>query len=246
MIPGLEMLACEDLAVPMEVMEHVVRVESSGNPYAIGVVGARLERQPESLEEAVATAEHLEEGGHNFSLGLAQVNRYNLAAQGLDSYEAAFAVCPNLAAGARILADCHGRANGDWGKAFSCYYSGNFTRGFRDGYVQKVGRSMRAAGLDILAGWRGDSRVDSASAWAGSMRVATLRERRSSPALPAAALPPPGPQHPADGDPLVATAPGASDGPFVPLVTAPAGAAPVRQPAALTSSPLGADSAFVF
>ena len=40
MIPGLEMLACQDLAVPMEIMEHVVRVESSFNPYAIGVVGA--------------------------------------------------------------------------------------------------------------------------------------------------------------------------------------------------------------
>ena len=38
------------------------------------------------------------------SLGLAQVNRHNLARQGLDSYEKAFAVCPNLQAGSRILA----------------------------------------------------------------------------------------------------------------------------------------------
>lgn len=138
MLPGLEMLACPELAVPMEVMQHVVRVESSFNPYAIGVVGARLVRQPRNLGEAVSTARMLEEKGYNFSLGLAQVNRYNLASQGLDSYEKAFEVCPNLQAGSRILAECHGRAGGDWGKALSCYYSGNFTRGFRDGYVQKV------------------------------------------------------------------------------------------------------------
>ena len=94
----------------MDVMEHVVRVESSFNPYAIGVVGARLERQPRSLEEAVATAARLEREGYNFSLGLAQVNRHNLAPQGLDSYERAFSACENLAAGSRILADCHVRA----------------------------------------------------------------------------------------------------------------------------------------
>lgn len=38
--------ACTDLAVPHDIMHHVVRVESSGNPYAIGVVGGRLQRQP--------------------------------------------------------------------------------------------------------------------------------------------------------------------------------------------------------
>lgn len=150
MIPGIEMFACQDLAVPADVMQHVVRVESSFNPYAIGVVGARLARQPRSLEEAVATAAKLEREGYNFSIGLAQVNRYNLAAQGLDSYEEAFSACPNLAAGARILADCRNRAGGDWGKAFSCYYSGNFERGFRDGYVQKVHASIQAAGQEAI------------------------------------------------------------------------------------------------
>src|SRR5690606_10187512 len=134
-----------ELAVPKEIMQHVVRVESSFNPYAIGVVDARLVRQPRNLGEAVSTARMLEQQGYNFSLGLAQVNRYNLAKQGLDSYERAFEVCPNLQAGARILAECHERAGGDWGKAFSCYYSGNFTTGFRHGYVQKVFDAWRTA-----------------------------------------------------------------------------------------------------
>lgn len=145
MLPGLDQLACQDLAVPIDVMEHVVRVESSFNPFAIGVVGGRLVRQPKTLPEALATARMLEERGYNFSLGLAQVNRHNLARYGLTSYEAAFASCPNLRAGARILAKCHQRTGGDWGKAFSCYYSGNTVTGFRHGYVQKVFASMRDA-----------------------------------------------------------------------------------------------------
>lgn len=139
--------SCHDLAVPMEVMQHVINVESGSNPYAIGVVGARLERQPQNLDEAVATARMLESQGYNYSLGIAQVNRANFARYGLDSYEKAFDVCPNLTAGTQILAQCYAQANGDWNKAFSCYYSGNFAKGFEDGYVQKVVDSMNRSGL---------------------------------------------------------------------------------------------------
>ena len=151
MLPDMDVMNCQHLAVPIAVMQHVVDVESSGNPYAIGVVGGRLVRQPLSLPEAVATARMLERRGYNFSLGLAQVNRHNLAKYGLATYETAFQACPNLQAGARILADCHARSGNDWGKAFSCYYSGNFVTGFRDGYVRKVFASMRAADGPIPA-----------------------------------------------------------------------------------------------
>lgn len=146
-LPGMELLSCPDLAVPRDVMHHVVKVESSFNPYAIGVVGGRLQRQPKSLSEALATVRMLEGRGFNFSLGLAQVNRHNLAKYGLTSYEQAFQSCPNLVAGSRILAECHGRSGQDWGKSFSCYYSGNFTTGFRHGYVQKVYASMQRGQL---------------------------------------------------------------------------------------------------
>ena len=134
--------SCTDLAVPHDVMHHVVRVESSGNPYAIGVVGGRLQRQPKNLAEAVATAKMLEQKGFNFSLGLAQVNRYNLKKYGLHSYEHAFQVCPNVKAGSHILRECYNRAK-DWGKSFSCYYSGNFVTGYKHGYVQKIFSSRR-------------------------------------------------------------------------------------------------------
>ncbi len=146
MLPGMEMLACPNLAVSPEVMQHIVHVESSANPYAIGVVGGQLERQPKTLPEALATVQMLDDKGYNFSVGLAQVNRANLGRYGLDTYEKAFSACGNLSAGAQILADCYASAHGDWGKAFSCYYSGNFTTGFRDGYVQKIYDSINREG----------------------------------------------------------------------------------------------------
>ena len=149
MLPGIELLNCQGLAAPMEVMKHVVSVESSFNPYAIGVVGGRLVRQPDTLAEALSTVRMLEKKGYNFSLGLAQVNRYNLAKWGLPSYEDAFRPCPNLVAGSRILAECHARTDGDWGKALSCYYSGNTVTGFRHGYVQKVFALMRGDGMAV-------------------------------------------------------------------------------------------------
>jgi type IV secretion system protein VirB1 len=65
-----------------------------------------------------------------------------LAKYGLFSYQAAFDVCSNIRAGSQILRECYGRAQ-DWGKAFSCYYSGNFVTGYKHGYVQKVFASMR-------------------------------------------------------------------------------------------------------
>lgn len=139
----MELMGCQGLSVPNEVMHHVVQVESAFNPYAIGVVGGRLVRQPRNLPEALATVRMLEGRGFNFSLGLAQVNRYNLGKYGIDSYEKAFEPCTNLTAGSKILAECYHRASGDWGKSFSCYYSGNFSTGFRHGYVQKIYASLR-------------------------------------------------------------------------------------------------------
>lgn len=253
MIPGLEMLACQDLAVPMEIMEHVVRVESSFNPYAIGVVGTRLARQPANLEEAVATASRLERDGYNFSLGLAQVNRHNLAAQGLSSYELAFSACPNLAAGARILADCHVRAGGNWDKAFSCYYSGNFSRGFRDGYVDRIRHSMATAGRKLL----GAIPVAGSPERPGKSRGrADLVSRRAAVATPAAAMSDapagttriPVPAQARDAVGVAVVGSGIVDPPpFVPWVSAPTAAPPQPSPPLPPEAPgRDGDSAFVF
>ena len=155
MITGMEIAACQHMAVPAEVMQHIVNVESGYNPFAIGVVGGQLVRQPQNLDEALATVHMLDEKGYNYSLGVAQVNRANLSKYGLTSYEQAFDVCPNLTAGARILSECYASSGNDWGKSFSCYYSGNFVTGYRDGYVQKIYDSINgtahASGADAAA-----------------------------------------------------------------------------------------------
>jgi len=189
MLPGMELMGCTDLAVPAEVMRHVVGVESSYNPFAIGVVGGRLARQPRTLAEALSTTRMLEREGYNFSVGLAQVNRHALASQGLDTHEQAFDACPNLRAGARILAECHRRAGGDWGRAFSCYYSGNFVTGFQHGYVQKVLASWQAGrqvdAIPVLRSATGRSTGSHARTAASSSRIARRVQEASPARIPA-------------------------------------------------------------
>jgi type IV secretion system protein VirB1 len=138
-------------------MAAIVRTESGFNPYAIGVVNGRLLRQPTSLNEAVATAHALSAGGWNFSVGLAQVNLENWYVYGLNE-QSAFDPCRNLAAGAAILQGCFEsarRAQTDTGAnsqsalraSLSCYASGNFSTGYRTGYVQRVVNNARIAAL---------------------------------------------------------------------------------------------------
>lgn len=130
--------------VHVDTMRRIVQVESGFNPYAIGVVGARLQRQPRSSAEALATIQWLDANGYNYSVGLVQVNRSNFRAHGLTPATALMA-CPNLRAGGAILTACFRRASKPsvapqtaLRAAFSCYESGNFRTGFTDGYVLKV------------------------------------------------------------------------------------------------------------
>ncbi len=129
-------------------LAKIVRVESSGNPYAIGVVGGRLERQPAGLQEAVSTVDYLEKAGYNYSIGLSQVNRVHFKQLGWQGkIQSGFDVCQNLRAGARIYSQCKENAarslktsdaTSVHRAALSCYYSGNFVTGERHGYVDKV------------------------------------------------------------------------------------------------------------
>lgn len=141
----LDFLALAQACAPTvhaDTLNRIVAIESGFNPNAIGVVGARLARQPRTRTEALVTAEALQAAGHNFSVGLAQVNRQHFVRFGL-SLADAFEPCTNLRTGAAILGECFARARhrdeqSALRAAFSCYYSGNFRTGFDHGYVQKV------------------------------------------------------------------------------------------------------------
>ena len=129
----------------------IVAVESGFNPYTIGVVGGELDRQPRSLGEATATARSLQRGGWDYSVGLAQINRRNFARLGLDN-AAALDPCRNLAAMQTLLSECVERSGASpqraLRRALSCYYSGNFETGFRDGYVRCVVAAGRPRGSE--------------------------------------------------------------------------------------------------
>ena len=144
-------LACSP-QVHLTTAHALVAVESAFNPWAIGVVGGSLQRQPRHRTEALATALALQAAGRNFSVGLGQINLGNFQRLGL-SLESAFEPCSNLAAMQTVLSECFERArrkspsrSGDQvalRAALSCYYSGNFTTGFRHGYVGKVVAAAR-------------------------------------------------------------------------------------------------------
>lgn len=150
-------LACAP-QVHADTAQALVSVESGFNPWAIGVVGGSLLRQPRHRREAVATAKALQAAGWNFSVGLGQINVGNFKRLGL-TLEAAFEPCSNLGAMQTVLAECFDRAQAPAStqpvdqaalrQALSCYYSGNFTTGFRHGYVAKVLVAVSAAGRSV-------------------------------------------------------------------------------------------------
>ena len=138
-----------------KIMHGIIRQESSFNPYAIGVVNGRLSRQPRNKEEAVAAVRTLQSKGMNYSMGLAQVNKQHMSRFGLTA-ESIFDPCANVYAGSKIFDDCYTAAKKRFGNtpyaigaALSCYYSGNFTTGFKRygndkaPYVDSVREQMR-------------------------------------------------------------------------------------------------------
>lgn len=141
-------VACAPQVHPATV-QALVSVESSFNPYAIGVVGGALVRQPRNRAEALATIDALQAAGWNYSVGLGQINVANFARLGLTP-ATALDPCTSLTAMQSVLAECYQRAlpqaepQTALRRALSCYYSGNFVTGVRHGYVGRVVASARS------------------------------------------------------------------------------------------------------
>lgn len=148
---------CTPANVSPQTMSAIMRVESAHRPLAIGYKIIRkhdrkefaLNAQPRTLEQAVHWARWLTANGYEFDAGTAQVHSTNFQKYGL-TIETAFDSCQNIRAGALILKDCYARALPRFGEeqtalraALSCYQSGNFSTGFRTGYVTKVVAAAR-------------------------------------------------------------------------------------------------------
>lgn len=118
--------------------------ESKHNFNAIGVntKGVRLPKQPRNYGEAVTTAKQLIAAGVNIDMGFGQINSSNLKWLGL-SVEQVYEPCTNLTALQTVLMSCFQRGTQDHPykrlqQAFSCYNTGNNSKGFSNGYVQSV------------------------------------------------------------------------------------------------------------
>lgn len=142
--------------VSVSTLRAIATVESAFNPYAIGVVGTALRRQPSTLLEGIATATALQAAQKRFSAGIAQIYVGNWTTVGLTN-ETVFEPCANLRAAAAILTGCHRRAarvsqNAQVAlrRALSCYYANNFTTGFSEGYVQRVVATAMKHGVDAM------------------------------------------------------------------------------------------------
>lgn len=144
MIPSLDMLQHYAPDVAPQTIAAIIRVESGGNQFAVGINGPiRLRSRPKTAEQAVAAARHFISKGFSVDLGLMQINSRNLRALGL-TVEQAFDPATNVQAGARILCRGYRGAVKRYGPgqnalraALSAYNTGNYEQGFRNGYVAK-------------------------------------------------------------------------------------------------------------
>lgn len=132
--------------VDPHVMARIVKVESSFNPYAIGIVGnKRLARQPKTKAEAKQTAQWLLNNGYKIAMGLGQIYYKEMPGLGF-TLDDVFDPCRNLHGSGIILSKKYEAAKrkhpGDeqmaLRAAFSAYNTGSLSSGFKNGYVKQV------------------------------------------------------------------------------------------------------------
>lgn len=150
---------CQNV-VDTSVLMSIANLESSRDEFAVGIVGLTSTFKPKDKAEAIQYIKELDKSGANYSVGLMQVNKHNFSQYGL-TLDTAFDHCKNIEAGAKIFNECFQRAkvrspnksNDDLlNDSASCYYSGNFTRGYKKEENRKftyVEKFQRFQGKDI-------------------------------------------------------------------------------------------------
>lgn len=142
-------LQCAPDVAP-ETLMPLVAVESAAKPFVVANVTDNTSHFFDEKERAVAFVNTLAAQGKNYSAGLMQINAKNFAWLGLTN-ETVFDHCANIRAGAKVLQSCYARAAKNETSeqtalrhALSCYYSGNFQRGYAkektDGksYIERI------------------------------------------------------------------------------------------------------------
>jgi type IV secretion system protein VirB1 len=146
------LLACAPNVAPTT-LNAIIQVESGGNPLALHVNGTDQQPPPaRDAAQAARLAESYVGMGYSVDVGLMQVNTRNLTATG-HSIQQALDPCTNILHGSTILSADYARASRTRGDdpyallaAFSAYNTGDFHRGFDNGYVAQVVSSNQSAG----------------------------------------------------------------------------------------------------
>jgi type IV secretion system protein VirB1 len=142
MIPPA-LLACAPNVAPAT-LEAVISVESGGNPFAVHINGLHQQLpSPRDVKEAAKIAEQYIARGYSVDLGLMQVNSRNLSVLGV-TIEQVLDPCTNIRSGSKILTADYAEAARTRGEgqlaleaALSAYNTGDFYRGFVNGYVAR-------------------------------------------------------------------------------------------------------------
>ena len=165
MIPSFDVIQQYAPHVAPQTIAAIIRVESGGNEFAVGVNCSGAKRvHAKSAQEAAAQARYFISKGFSVDLGLMQINSRNLPGLGL-TIEQAFDPGTNIQAGAKILARGYRGAVRRYGPgqsalkaALSAYNTGNYDTGFKNGYVAKFFPCVGVArSLTCMLGKRRDS-----------------------------------------------------------------------------------------
>lgn len=168
---GLEMMAACAPNVAPATLERIINVESAGQPLAVNAnvkwvtvqdqqgkserrkVAFKTPIEIKTVQDAVTVAYMAIEAGHSVDLSYMQVNSRNLNALGY-SVEDMFDPCKNLAAGARVLTAFYAAALPKYRTeqaalraALSAYNTGDFEKGFTNGYLARYGINGQAKAL---------------------------------------------------------------------------------------------------
>jgi type IV secretion system protein VirB1 len=138
------LLACA-LNVAPTTLEAIIRAEGGGNPLALHVNKfAGPQPHATTVQEAASITRRFVAAGFTVDLGHMQINTSNLAPLGY-TIEDAFDSCANIKGGGAILTADYVAAAERFGEgpralkaAISAYNTGDFDRGFANGYVARV------------------------------------------------------------------------------------------------------------
>jgi type IV secretion system protein VirB1 len=135
-------------AIAPSTMTAIVRVESGGNPLAIGDNTTRRSYYPHDPASAESLARRLLDAGDLLDVGIAQIDSMNLAGFGV-TVHTIFDPCINLSVGARILSDDYtfaAQRYGD-GQVALRHAIGMYNTGRLNGGARYIARVLAAAGI---------------------------------------------------------------------------------------------------